>query len=40
MIPTYLGVIIIIAAIIIACLFAKGVFIWHDVMLKKYKNML
>lgn len=35
MIPVYLGLILIIAAIVIALLFAKGVLIWRDVMMKQ-----
>jgi hypothetical protein len=35
MIPGFLGWVLIIAALIIACLFAKGVLIWRDVMLKQ-----
>jgi len=35
MIPIYLGLILIIAAIIIACLYGKGVLIWRDAMINR-----
>lgn len=38
MMPMLLGIFIIIAAIIIAIMFAKGVLIWRDVMLKQNRR--
>jgi hypothetical protein len=35
MIPKELGIMLIIAAIVVAILYSKMIFIWHDVMLEQ-----